>query len=63
MFYYISFLLYVCIYRARILSDSGITRIEEYMAQDHEMLRRAATQCMTNLMLSDEVCILQIKYF
>lgn len=31
------------------------------MAQDHEMLRRAAVQCMANLMLSDEVCVSQIK--
>lgn len=50
---------HVC--RARILSDSGITHVEEYMGQDHEMLRRAAVQCIANLMLSDEVCISQIQ--
>lgn len=47
--------------RQRILKDSGITHIEEYMVQDHEMLRRAATQCISNLMLSDEVVKLHEK--
>ncbi|GIX73165.1 protein unc-45 homolog B [Caerostris extrusa] len=39
----------------RILKDAGITKIEEYMYQDHEMLRRAATQCLANLMVSNDV--------
>ncbi|XP_054707044.1 protein unc-45 homolog B-like [Uloborus diversus] len=42
--------------RQRILKDSGITKIEDYMfQQDHVMLGRAATQCIANMMLSDEV--------
>lgn len=41
--------------RQRILKDAGLTKIEEYMYQDHEMLRRAATQCVANLMVSDDV--------
>ncbi|GIY72086.1 protein unc-45 homolog B [Caerostris darwini] len=41
--------------RERILKDAGITKIEEYMYQDHEMLRRAATQCLANLMVSNDV--------
>ena len=28
------------------------------MYEDHEMLKRAATQCMVNMMLSDEVRIM-----
>ncbi|GBM84315.1 Protein unc-45 B [Araneus ventricosus] len=41
--------------RSRILKDAGLMKIEEYMYQDHEMLRRAATQCVANLMVSDDV--------
>ncbi|KAG8191985.1 hypothetical protein JTE90_002255 [Oedothorax gibbosus] len=41
--------------RQRILKDAGITKVEEYMYEDHEMLRRAATQCIANLMVSDDV--------
>ncbi|KAF8781399.1 Protein unc-45 like protein [Argiope bruennichi] len=41
--------------RSRILKDAGLMKIEEYMYQDHEMLRRAATQCIANLMVSDDV--------
>lgn len=41
--------------RNRIIKDSGITKIESYMYEDHVMLRRAATQAMTNLILSPDV--------
>lgn len=44
-------------FRERIFKDSGITKIEEYMYEDHEMLRRAAVQCIANLMVADYVGI------
>lgn len=34
---------------------SGFTAIESYMFEEHEMLRRAATQTMTNMIVSDDV--------
>ncbi|XP_076344799.1 unc-45 myosin chaperone isoform X2 [Tachypleus tridentatus] len=45
--------------RSCILKDSGFSRIENYMYEEHEMLKRAATQCIVNLMNCDEV----IKHF
>lgn len=33
----------------RILQDCGLSKIENYMYEDHVMLRRAATQCISNL--------------
>ncbi|XP_054271467.1 protein unc-45 homolog B isoform X1 [Macrosteles quadrilineatus] len=41
--------------RKRIIKEGGVTRIEGYMFEEHLMLRRAATQCMTNLMLSPDI--------
>lgn len=41
--------------RQRILKDGGLAGIEEYMYQDHEMLCRAAVQCVTNLMVEQDV--------
>ncbi|KAJ8888016.1 hypothetical protein PR048_007501, partial [Dryococelus australis] len=41
--------------RKRIVKEGGVTQIECYMYEEHEMLRRAATQVMTNLALSPEV--------
>ena len=42
-------------HRRRILDEQGLSKIEHYMYEDHQMLRRAAVQCMTNLALSDKV--------
>ncbi|XP_022248788.1 protein unc-45 homolog B-like [Limulus polyphemus] len=41
--------------RSRILKDSGFSWIENYMYEEHEMLKRAATQCIVNLVTCDEV--------
>jgi tetratricopeptide (TPR) repeat protein len=35
--------------RDRIMKDCGLSKIENYMFEEHEMLRRAATQCVNNL--------------
>lgn len=42
--------------RQRILREEGLVRIEIYLMQEHEMLRRAATQVICNLVLSPD-CI------
>lgn len=41
--------------RNRILKEGGLSKIEHYLYEDHEMLLRAATQCICNLLQSDEV--------
>lgn len=38
--------------REHIFSEKGVSKIESYMYEDHVMLRRAATQCITNLAMS-----------
>ncbi|CAF1354600.1 unnamed protein product [Rotaria sordida] len=45
--------------RKRILKEGGFTNIEHYMYEEHKMLRRAATECICNLVAQEEV----IKYF
>jgi len=39
----------------RILKDCGLSKIENYMFEDHELLRRAATQCVNNLIAHKHV--------
>ncbi|XP_054162334.1 protein unc-45 homolog B-like, partial [Oppia nitens] len=41
--------------RSRIIKDSGFARIESYMYEDHELLKRSATQCLTNLIVSEDM--------
>ncbi|XP_059159909.1 protein unc-45 homolog B-like [Physella acuta] len=41
--------------RNRIVKEKGIPSIEHYMFEEHKMLRRAATECMCNMILSEEV--------
>uniref|UniRef100_A0A1B6DYT4 UNC-45/Cro1/She4 central domain-containing protein n=1 Tax=Clastoptera arizonana TaxID=38151 RepID=A0A1B6DYT4_9HEMI len=41
--------------RNRIIKDSGVNKIESYLYEEHVMLRRAATQVITNLILSPDV--------
>lgn len=39
----------------RIIKDGGFPKIENYMYEDHTMLRRAATQCVTNLITKEPI--------
>ncbi|KAJ2942880.1 hypothetical protein O0L34_g15071 [Tuta absoluta] len=41
--------------RNRILKEGGLIKIEQYLYEDHLMLQRAATQCICNLVQSEEV--------
>lgn len=45
--------------RARIFKEGGFQKVETYAYEDHVMLTRAATQVLTNLMMSPEV----LKYY
>ena len=38
----------------RIIKEKGVPSIESYMYEEHEMLRRAATQCICNLVCTEE---------
>lgn len=40
--------------RKRIISENGFCDIEHYMYEDHEMIRRAATECMCNLVMCED---------
>lgn len=41
--------------RNRILKEGGLAKIEHYLYEDHTMLIRAATQCICNLLQSEDV--------
>ncbi|KAF2897166.1 hypothetical protein ILUMI_09010 [Ignelater luminosus] len=41
--------------RQRILKEGGLSKVDHYLYEDHEMLRRAATQVITNLTMSPDV--------
>lgn len=41
--------------RNRILKEGGLAKIEHYLYEEHEMLLRAATQCICNLLQSEDV--------
>lgn len=43
--------------RQKILKEKAVPMIEGYMFEEHEMIRRAATECMCNLAMSKEVSI------
>lgn len=40
--------------RSRIFKDSGFSRIDSYLYEEHPLLKRAAVQCLVNLITSDE---------
>lgn len=41
--------------RQRICKEGGLTKIDHYLYEDHNMLRRAATQVITNMTMSPDV--------
>ncbi|KAK1127770.1 hypothetical protein K0M31_003256 [Melipona bicolor] len=45
--------------RKRILKEGGFQKIEAYMYEDHEMLQRASTQVINNLMMCEDT----VKYY
>ncbi|XP_072175845.1 protein unc-45 homolog B-like [Diadema setosum] len=40
--------------RNRIIKEEGFSQIENYMFEDHDMIKRAATECMCNLVLNEK---------
>ncbi|XP_055343715.1 protein unc-45 homolog B-like [Paramacrobiotus metropolitanus] len=47
--------------RQRIVKDGGLAKVEHYLYEEHEMLKRAATECVCNLMLSPDLQDLYIN--
>lgn len=47
--------------RQRILKEQGLSKIESYMIEDHELLKRASTQVICNMVQSPEVIKLHEK--
>lgn len=45
--------------RKRILTEGGFQKIESYMYEEHDMLKRAATQVVNNLIMCEET----LEYF
>lgn len=43
------------IFPYRIVKEQGVSRIENFMYEDHEMLKRASVQAMNNLLFNEEV--------
>lgn len=43
--------------RKRILKEGGFTKIETYMYGDHEMLKRASTEVITNLIMCEDAIL------
>lgn len=41
--------------RQRILKECGMNKIESFLFEEHDMLKRAATQVITNMVLSEDV--------
>lgn len=41
--------------RKKIVAEKGLASIEHYMTEDHEMLRRAGTECMCNMVMNEQV--------
>jgi len=49
--------------RKRILKEGGFSNIEQYIFDEHPMLKRAATECMCNLVVQEEVKIMNFKFY
>lgn len=41
--------------RVKIVKEKALPEIENYMFEDHEQIRQAATECMCNLVTCKEV--------
>lgn len=51
-----------CVYRKKIVAEKGLASIEHYMTEDHEMLRRAGTECMCNMVMNEQVSLCNVVY-
>ena len=42
-------------HRRRIIREKMLSEVESYMLEDHQMLRRAATEMLCNMCMCEEV--------
>lgn len=47
-------------FRQKIIKERALPEIENYMFENHDQLRQAATECMCNLVVNKEVLILSV---
>lgn len=47
------------LYSERIVAEKAVPSIEYYMYEEHEMLKRAAIECMCNMVMNEKVTFLQ----
>ncbi len=40
-----------------MIKENGLSSIEQYIYDDHQMLRRASVQCLCNLVKEEEVIL------
>lgn len=48
------------LYRVKIVKENALPDIENYMFEQHEQIRQAATECMCNLVTCKEVSIFKL---
>ena len=53
VFFFIRFS--VCDLRRHIVKEQGFSLIESLMFDEHDLVKRAATECMCNMVLCEEV--------
>ncbi|CAI9720409.1 protein unc-45 homolog B-like [Octopus vulgaris] len=41
--------------RKRILAENGFPQIEHYLYEEHDMIQKAATECICNMVMSEDV--------
>lgn len=46
---------YCSFHRLKIIKEKALPDIENYMFENHDQLRQAATECMCNLVVNKEV--------
>ena len=46
------------VHRTRIVKENGVSMVEHYCFEEHEDLKRAAMECMCNLVMNETVGVL-----
>lgn len=49
------FVFFYLLYRVKIVKEHALPEIENYMFEEHDQIRQAATECMCNLVSCKEV--------
>jgi len=52
----------VTVVRTRIINEKGVSQIQHYCFEEHEEIRRAAVECLCNMLVNEEVSIVEFYY-